>query len=55
MAVSIGELQVETQPAQAAPAAASGGAPPRAGNNAELDLRCTMESLRERQLRLEAD
>jgi hypothetical protein len=50
MAVSIGELQVETQQPAAAPAAA-----PSYAAKDELDLRCAMESLRERELRLEAD
>jgi hypothetical protein len=54
MAVSIGELQMETQQ-PSAPAAAPGYAAQSGGSSGELDLRCAMESLRERQLRLEAD
>jgi hypothetical protein len=51
MAVNIDELQMEAQPAPAAPAESSGGraaAPKR-------DLRTEMELLRERELRLRAD
>jgi hypothetical protein len=52
MAVSIDELQVETQqPAPAAPAASSGGGAPQP----QSDLKSDMEKLRERDLRLQAD
>jgi len=51
MAVNIDELQVETQPAPAsqAPSSAGGAQKPR------RDLRCELEKLRERDLRLQAD
>ncbi len=53
MAVSIDELHVETQqPASAAaPAASSGAGAPKP----QSDLKCDMEKLRERDLRLQAD
>jgi hypothetical protein len=51
MAVSIGELQVETQSAPAAAPASSNGEAPKG----QPDLRSAMQSLRERELRLEAD
>jgi hypothetical protein len=51
MAVNIDELQVETQQAPAAPAASSRGEAPKP----QPDLKCAMEVLRERDLRLRAD
>jgi hypothetical protein len=52
MAVNIDELHVQTQaPPAAAPAASSGGG----AEKPKLDLKSEMETLRERERRLQAD
>ena len=51
MSVNIDELQMETQPENAAPAASSAGGAAKP----KSDLRSEMELLRERDLRLRAD
>ena len=51
MAVNIDEMHVETQQKPAAPEAEAKGGP----GSKPRDLKCEMETLRERDLRLQAD
>lgn len=55
MAVTIDELQVETQPATP-PGAPAGAAPAKGGSSqGKQDLHAEIEKMRERELRLRAD